>query len=830
MSSRTVRLTPMRRHIAAIITIALSTGFIAVMLLGGALLQQSVTADSAASLRGADLVATVSDDSPRTTAPTIDGATSSWPYVDSYVTVTAGDARATGEATMLPPAAAIDTPLVSGRDARTAREIVIEQRLADALHVNAGDTIDVTSGGPESPAIPLTVVGIARGTDTGLIDIGPGRLLLTEKSAAEVLGANPGEMTTTWYYSLPGGADADAIAAAHSSTDGLQVRTAQQIMDEREHEDTNDFAGIGVVIGAFVLVALATAGVVVANTFSVTIAQRIRDLALLRTLGATGRQVAATVLRESLRVGIIGSLAGIALGYGIVQTALALAAVTGWVPQLVVAPFSVPALIVPLIAGLVITLLASLAPLRRATSVTPLAALRAEHAEPMRQRRLTASTILSLLALVGGGALLAAGVLIARNPNLDNLAGFAVLGATAGGAISLVGILLGLRAVVAPLMGVVGRIAAPIGRMPARIAAANARRNPGRSAATVAALVIGTTLMATMAVGASTAQTSLTEDLANRKPIDLVVDAQQMPADAAEQIRSVDGIAQTEPVRRGEINVGADDTMTVYGATPEQIRATAARPEIAQDLTGDALLTGEARAERFGLHDGQRIAVPAAHGTSRTLTVHVVGNLDLSLTSADTLSAIVGDASTPAVFASLEPGLSTAHAVDAAAAVQKLSRSDGYAEANVSAEGVERGMYAQVLQILLGITVGLLAVAVIVALVGVANTLSLGVIERTSENALLRALGTTRAQMRGMLGWEGVMLGLIGAVIGIAVGCTYGVLGVAAVLGTAFPLVVSIPWIQLAVLVVLSVAAGWVASVMPARRAARTAPAQALAA
>ena len=161
--------------------------------------------------------------------------------------------------------------------------------------------------------------------------------------------------------------------------------------------------------------------------------------------------------------------------------------------------------------------------------------------------------------------------------------------------------------------------------------------------------------------------------------------------------------------------------------------------------------------------------------------------------------------------------------------VEEVISGSDYSEASMVAGGTERESYAQILQILLGITVALLAVAVLVALVGVANTLSLGVIERTGENALLRALGTTRRQMRAMLGWEGVLLALVGAVLGLVLGSVYGVLGINALLSSTYPVTITIPWWQLATVLVLAVVAGALASVLPGRAAARTAPAAALA-
>src|SRR5699024_4453879 len=168
-------------------------------------------------------------------------------------------------------------------------------------------------------------------------------------------------------------------------------------------------------------------------------------------------------------------------------------------------------------------------------------------------------------------------------------------------------------------------------------------------------------------------------------------------------------------------------------------------------------------------------------------------------------------------------------ALELMSSVDEVTSGSGYSEASVVAGGVERESYGQILSVLLGITVGLLAVAVLVALVGVANTLSLGVIERTGENALMRALGTTRRQMQAMLGWEGVLLALVGAVLGLVLGSVYGVLGINALLGSTYPVSITMPWIQLALVLVLAVAAGAVASVVPGRAAGRTAAAAALA-
>lgn len=245
------------------------------------------------------------------------------------------------------------------------------------------------------------------------------------------------------------------------------------------------------------------------------------------------------------------------------------------------------------------------------------------------------------------------------------------------------------------------------------------------------------------------------------------------------------------------------------------------------------VLIGAERAGLFGLTGGETITVDGADGSPVQLEVVIDANLQMSLVTPATLEDLAGDATEPVVLADhADPGTSAREGVDAGALyldVSAVTAQEGWEEPTIQAGGMEREAYGQILDVLLGITLGLLAVAVLVALVGVANTLSLSVVERTRENALLRALGTTRRQMRAMLGWEGVLLALVGAVLGIVLGAVYGMLGITAILGADFPVTISLPWGQLGIVLVTAILAGALASVIPGRAAARTAPAAALA-
>jgi putative ABC transport system permease protein len=837
MARPAVKLTPLRRHLAAVVTIALSCAFVAVMVLAGNLMQASLTSQASQIYEGADLEVTreLADEDWTSEqplpAPEVEGAEAVWPAPMTYLEVSSGSGSTYLEAVMLPPGA---EDLEEGAPATSDSQIVLSRSAADSLEVGVGDRIVLstagaaTTGEAAAAEIPLEVVGIAA-DPAGAVFGGTPRLMVQDVNASVVLGPTAGTVTEMWLASVPEGSDPAEVAerAAASAAPGVTVRGVEEAEAEAAGDFLQGFAVLGLLLGVFVVIALFTSAVVIANTFAVTLAQRTRSLALLRTLGATRSQVRSVVLRESLVVGVLGAVAGAVAGHLLVQAALVGAAALGWLNGVAAVPVSVWSVLLPLLAGVAITVLASLAPMRTATRVAPLQALRP--APPALSRGLGVRGVLGLVAVVlGTGALVAGTVLSVRG-----VAGPGILAALAGGVLSFTGVMLVLVVLTRPLAALAARAGALLGGLPARIAGANVARNPRRSAATIAALLIGTTLMTMMAVGARTAEATLTSELDSRRPIDLVLSAEEMPADASERIAAIDGMDSALPAARGDVEVGAGEPMTLYSATPETVREISHRPEMADQLADGTVLLGQERAERFGLHDGQVLSLQGADGQARELRVQVDANLQMSLVTPATLEQLVGSSATPVVLADFaDPGTAEREGIDQfelISSVEEVAAGEGFVGASSNAGGAEREAYGQILDVLLGITVALLAVAVLVALVGVANTLSLGVVERTGENALLRALGTTRRQMRAMLGWEGLLLAAVGAVLGLLIGSLYGVLGIIAILGSTYPVSITIPWDRLAVVLVLALVAGALASVLPGRAAARTAPAAALA-
>ncbi|MBB5830957.1 FtsX-like permease family protein [Brachybacterium aquaticum] len=826
----TVKLTPLRRHLAAVVTIALSCAFVTVMVLAGSLVQSSLRSEASRTYAGADLEITRpltdedwSSEAPLP-APAVDGAEVVWPLVQQYLPLRAGGSEVFLQAAMLPPGRGGSAPLLDGSPAIDATGVVLDRAASRALSVGVGDTVEISSGA-EGTAVPLTVTGIAAAPEGTVLGSTP-RVLVQEVNAKTLLGPTAGTLAEAWLATVPEGTDPAQVAQAAAAGD-LEVRTAEEAEQAAVDQLLRGFTGLGMMLGVFVVIALVTSAVVIANTFAVALAQRTRSLALLRTLGATRGQVRTVVLRESLLVGLLGAGAGMLTGHLLVQAALALAAAAGWLPSVLVVPVGLWSVLLPLVAGLALTLLASLAPLQAATRVAPLQALRP--APPAPEKRFGVRGALGLAAVVLGAAALVGGAVLAGRGQ----AGPAVLAAVLGGVLSFAGVLGVLVLVTRPLAALAARLVGRIGGLPAKVAGANITRTPRRSAATVAALLIGTTLMTMMTVGARTAESTLTSELDSRRPIDLVLSAEEMPADAAARIAAVDGMDTAVATARGDIQVGAGEPMTLYAVTPQQLTQVSHRPGMADLLADDVVLIGQERAERFGVHDGQVLQVHAANGTTRPLRVLVDANLQMSLVTPATLSALLGERTSTVVLGDFaDPGSPERAGIGIADLVSSLDEvitADGFVGASATLGGAERESYAQVLDVLLGITVALLAVAVLVALVGVANTLSLGVVERTGENALLRTLGTTRRQMRWMLGWEGLLLALVGAVLGLVLGSIYGVLGIQALLGSVFPITITLPVGRLALVLAATLLAGVLASVLPGRAAARTAPVTALA-
>ena len=686
--------------------------------------------------------------------------------------------------------------LVAGRFPATSGEALLDTNAAKADDVAVGDRLRIGTG---ADALDVTVVGLADSPSTFSI------------ASVYVLWEDLARWQGQLYASSVAWADGDgygpARAAIRDVVPGAEPETVDAFVQDVQAEVNSGVDVIAIIALLFAAVALLVAVLVINNTFAILFAQRSRDFALLRCVGATRRQVVRSVRTESLVLGVVaavaGTVAGLAAGHGLV------ALIHDRWPgaRLGDADIGASWLLVAAVLAVGVPLVAAWLPTRRVVQVSPLAALR-----PDDSTRLGTTT---------GRTRVALGILLVLAADRDHEGRGAVPAALmAGGTATFLGVvLLGpviVPALVRALTRLAGRAMGPAGRL----AAGNAIRNPRRTAATTASLLVGVTLTTAVLTGLASSRTALAAEMDQQHPIDIALTgAEPLPADVADRAGAVDGIAATASVPGAPATVAGEDLPVLApGDTAGDVlhgRLPAPRPRevlVPWDLLGD------------GVEEGDRVQVAVG---DRSLSLRVragEGWGEAALVAPAVLARLAPDADTQAVWVRAAKGTDPE---DLAGSMEAIA---GPLDAGIE-NGLARRAYVDLqLDVLGGGVVGLLAIAVVIALVGIANTLGLSVLERGREHALLRALGLTRRQVRRMLATEAVLLSLVATVLGTALGVTFAWLGVRSLVE---PVVsgagLVLPWAQLAAVVALAAAAGLLAAVLPARRAARTAPAAGLA-
>lgn len=709
-------------------------------------------------------------------------------------------------------------PVLEGRAPRAPTEIALSQTVASGSQLEVGDRVPVTAAaGEEGEPVRATVVGITDVADDPRYAGGTPAVFATPEGVTGLTGAKGWEE-----ISVVAATDEDDTAAAvRSALDGqgadLTVRTATEHADEKVTEFTGGTDFLAAFLLAFAVIALFVSAIVIANTFSILLARRARETAMLRAVGSTRGQVVRSALAESLVVGVVfsvvGVLVGIAMAWGLSRAASALGGDA--LPELV---FTVPvrAVLVPVLVGLVVVVAAALRPVLRSSRVAPLAALRPDAAITARSRGGRVRIVLGLVLMAAGtGALVLSGSL----PSVPV--------GVAGGLVSFTGVILAGTVLVPWAARAIGLVAArPFG--PAgRLAVENAVRNPARAAATASALLVGVTLVTMTAVGAATTRTAVTDFIDEQYPVDVVVEGTSIPSSTSGAIGDVDGVTGTGAVTGTSATVSAGDTSTetMVAALPDDLGDVVRDPGALPEVTHGRVVVPDEAAGAAGVDSGDEVILQGPDGRTRA-QVEVDGTFDTAwLVTPGTLAEIDDRPATTSLFVRVDDQADAAATVDAV-----KERAAGLEQSQVTGAAPVRAANMQALDIALAVVLALLAISVVIAVVGIANTLSLSVIERTRESALMRALGLTRGQLRGMLAIEAVLLALVGVVLGTVLGAAYGVAGVRSLFGEYMAVSPTLPWGQLVAVAVVAILAGLLASVLPARRAATVSPAQALAA
>ncbi|WP_431813921.1 FtsX-like permease family protein [Kocuria sp. cx-455] len=754
---RTVVLSRLRlqwtRYLMVLAVVAVSSGFMTAALGLSSTLTASMTNDLAAQYKNADAVVTSQADDAFSFSATpqqveelsrVTGVESVWAQYTTGAIPRSNTVSSDGSATVtsnLPddpamfPAQITQGEYPSGDD-----QALLDESLAEKLEVGVGDTVSLQDmsgalageseateqgAGAPSAAKEFTVSGLTETSATGAFaSVWLSNGALTRLSPDQISGGSPlqaiqlaldgsvsdarlQELTTTAGQILAGG---------QGQQPELRVVTPEQLTEEMLDQLAAGSNILTVFLLAFAGLSILVALLVVTNTLSVLTAQRARELALLRCVGATSKQVRRSVLTEGLVLGIVGASIGVAVVW-----ALAVALQTSGITSALTVTVAPRDLLVGFLTGIVLTMVASLGPARRAHGASPLDGLRGSRAADGVPR---VRIVLGALILVAGAGTLVLGA-SERNPILGIIGGLA----------SFLGVVMTSRLYLPPLVQGLGRLLP--GGQPSRLAAVNAARYPARTATTATALLIGVLLVATVLTGQHVARVNLLNELDQNRPVDISVPASagQVSLEQVQQISELNGV----------LGVKTTDPADADGAI--------AQIDAAQSLNNSS----------------------AAELQEKVAEI-------LNLTAGELQGALM-----------------------------------------------EKASYVSILDVMLTVTLGLLAAAVVVSVLGIASTMSLSVLERVRENSLLRALGLTRRQLGAMIRREALVISLVATIVGLVVGWAFGTLGVMSLVTEGMTVEPTVPWAGFLAVVVAAVVVAVLASAAPVRRATRVSPVEGMA-
>ena len=706
--------------------------------------------------------------------------------------------------------------LTSGNWPSAPNQIDIDASTASKEHYSVGDEIGVVARGPVRK---FKIAGTVK--YAGLSSLGGATLAVFTLPTAQALFHKVGQL------------DEIDVAAAHGVSDtklvdaikpllpaSAQVRTGQA----QAQQATKDTAGFLNIFQDFLLafggVALFVGSFVIANTLSITIAQRTRELATLRTLGATRRQVRASVMLEALVIGVLASIVGLFLGLALAKGLNALFVSFGIDLPQTSTVFKTRTIIVSLVVGIVITLLAALRPAIRSTRVPPIAAVREGSVlPPGRFERYGAYPAIATIS--GAVALMLIGLLVSSLST-----GLRLLSIGIGAVLVFIGVSMLAPRLVPPLVRVLGWPATKIGGGAGELARGNSLRNPSRTATTASALMIGLALVTLVGVLAAGLRSRL-EGAANQLFVaDYAVTATNnfspIGVASAGAIQGVPGVTVVSSVRAGD-GKAFGSHINVTGVEPSVSRVIAIKwkegsPLTPAQLGSNGAFVDDAYAKAQHLHVGSPLAVETPTGKTLQLILRGItsppkggdpyGDVTISTSLFDQSYQNPQNLFT---FLNIVGGATSANTAKLNAALS------GFPDAKLQTNEQFKNNQEQGLTLLLNLLYVLLSLSIIISLFGIVNTLVLTVFERTRELGMLRAVGMSRRQVRRMIRHESVITALLGAAFGIPLGILLALMIGAAINFAAF----TIPWGTLIVFVIAAIIAGLIAAIIPARRAGR---------
>uniref|UniRef100_A0AAU2VTR4 ABC transporter permease n=1 Tax=Streptomyces sp. NBC_00008 TaxID=2903610 RepID=A0AAU2VTR4_9ACTN len=689
--------------------------------------------------------------------------------------------------------------------------IALDRDTAKKGEYEVGDTVRVATNGPVKE---YTLSGVFT-TEDGAVNAG-GSLVLFDTDVAQKLFLRPGEFQDVSVTAAPGASDQQVLAAVKPLLPkDAEAKTGKVRADEQAKDIESGLSSLNKLLLGFAGIALFVGIFLIANTFTMLVAQRTKELALLRAVGASRRQVKRSVLLEAAVVGLIASVIGFAVGLGLaVGLRSAMSLIGGKIPAgpLVVAPSTVVA---ALGVGVVITVLAAWLPARRAAKIPPVAAMNSQYAVATVKSLVVRNSIGAVITLLGAAAVVAGA---ARSGNSAQAA------IAAGAFLALIGVIILIPLLSRPVIALLRPLLRRLFGVSGKLAAQNAVRNPRRTGATASALAIGLTLVTGISVlGVTLGQAvdRMTTDNVRADYMVSMASGDSLDESALTALEKADGVTAVSPQQAVWLTVGKAN-LSASGVTPGDVQKVLSVDTTSgsmDSLGSGSIAVSEKTAKSNGWRTGDSVPVTYEDHKKENLKVGALykDNEFLSpvLIPREKVAPHEGRADIREIWVKTDGGASAANEK---AVVDALGDNPGM---SVMDRQDIRDMFGGTINLMMNIMYGLLAMALIIAVLGVVNTLAMSVFERQQEIGMLRAIGLDRRKVKRMIRLEAVVISVFGALVGIGLGLFLGwAIGNAA--SSSIPqYALVVPWGRIALFLLLAGLVGVLAAMWPARNAAK---------
>ncbi|MFD0403695.1 ABC transporter permease [Kitasatospora sp. NPDC059811] len=705
-------------------------------------------------------------------------------------------------------------PLVDGRGPHGSGEIALDTKTAEKGGYQVGDTVRVAVNGP---VMKLKLTGTLTTNDPRVL--AGGSLAAFDTATAQQLYLSPGRYAELDVKGKPGADDTALLAAVKQTApqgDSIEAKTGRELAAEQDRMIQQGTKVLSTFLMVFAFISLFVGIFIIANTFTMLVAQRTKELALLRAIGASRKQITRSVLVEALLVGLLASAAGLLAGIGIgagMQTLVS--AMDDTMPQgsLVIKPLTIA---VTLLVGVLVTVLSALLPAVRASRIAPVAAMSSTE-QPATQKSLLVRNTIGLLFTLAGAGSLAAGA----GGKEYKLVGL-------GAGTLLIGVFVLTPLLARPLIALFAPLLRKVYGTPGKLAQENAIRNPRRTAATASALTIGVTLITALTVVGASVNKAVDAATADDLKADYTVAMQngsKLSPEVAGQIAKAPGVSAMSVMREVRVTTDKGDSdyeflTGVDAATIDQLATVKVKDGSADALKQGKLMMSSGTAQRLGFKVGDTMAVTYPGGAKGSLTVGAVLEANSALANIVAPDNVVG----PHALPGSGPAKVLVKGANGADEKLKQALRDATGGNPLIAVKGEKDIKAENRQLITGMLnmmYGLLGMAVVIAVLGVVNTMAMSVFERRREIGMLRAIGLDRIGIRRMVRLESLLIALFGGAVGIGLGILVAWAGTRTMADSLKNITTVVPPLQILGFLVAAAVIGLLAALWPAHRAAR---------